>query len=349
MSRSSSRAPSATPTRFTHVGISQFEELNRFVSAATVEVAMTARPTGSLTSEKRQHVDSFKRPTFEPSTEVGIRSGLREDLYIVFAGAVNGTEEAVYRFNINPLVWWVWAGGFILVFGGLITMWPGGGPTIAAPRRGAGRLRGGAGGRGDGVSVMARRESGAPAGRRAFLRRGFGAGGPPVAVQDPRAGQGAVGTLFNPRRGGPAARPPWRATTTPDPPSSCGWRAPAAARSTSSPAAPPTSPAPTRRRCIARWWRCARGRSARRSRRLRGQVRREDADGAQAGGLQPRGLPGAGRRHPRRGRRTRRLHFPAAGRRGGRRPPGRPWHPRPRAATTDELERLERALAEMEE
>jgi hypothetical protein len=51
-------------------------------------------------------VDSFKRPTFEPSTEVAIRSNLQEDVYIVFAGAVNA-EEAVYRFNLNTLVWWV--------------------------------------------------------------------------------------------------------------------------------------------------------------------------------------------------------------------------------------------------
>jgi cytochrome c-type biogenesis protein CcmF len=121
--------------RFTHVGISQYEALNRVVSAATVQVAIDGRPAGLLTSEKRQHVDSFKRPTFEPSTEVGIRSGLREDLYLVFAGAVNGTEEAVYRFNINPLVWWVWFGGFVLAFGGLVTMWPGGGPVMTATRQ----------------------------------------------------------------------------------------------------------------------------------------------------------------------------------------------------------------------
>src|SRR5690349_762041 len=121
--------------RFTHVGISQYEALNRVVSAATVQVAIDGRPAGLLTSEKRQHVDSFKRPTFEPSTEVGIRSGLREDVYLVFAGAVNGTEEAVYRFNINPLVWWVWFGGFVLAFGGIVTMWPGGGPVIATTRR----------------------------------------------------------------------------------------------------------------------------------------------------------------------------------------------------------------------
>jgi cytochrome c-type biogenesis protein CcmF len=121
--------------KFTHMGVSQFEALNRIVSAATVEVTRDGKPAGVMTSEKRQHVDSFRRPTFEPSTEVGIRSGLQEDLYIVFAGAVEGTEEAVYRFNLNPLVWWVWFGGLVLALGGVVTMWPGGGPQIAGPRR----------------------------------------------------------------------------------------------------------------------------------------------------------------------------------------------------------------------
>jgi cytochrome c-type biogenesis protein CcmF len=119
----------------THMGISQFETLNRIVSAATISVMKDGRPMGLLTSEKRQHVDSFRRPTFEPSTEVGIRSNLQEDLYITFAGSVGGTEEAVYRFTINPLVWWVWFGGFVLALGGMVTMWPGGGATLAAPRR----------------------------------------------------------------------------------------------------------------------------------------------------------------------------------------------------------------------
>jgi cytochrome c-type biogenesis protein CcmF len=124
--------------RFTHVGISQFKELNRYVSAATVEVARNGMPDGRIVSEKRQHFTmsavGTEEASFEPSTEVGIRSGLREDIYVVFAGAVNGTEEAVYRFNLNPLVWWVWAGGFILVVGGLVTMWPGGGAPAGRSR-----------------------------------------------------------------------------------------------------------------------------------------------------------------------------------------------------------------------
>ena len=112
--------------RFTHEGVSQFKALNRFVSAAAMRVHRDGEDLGLLVSEKRQHVDTFGQPTFEPSTEVGIRSDLREDLYLVYAGSVAGTEEAVYRVAINPLVWWVWAGGFVLTIGGLITMWPGG-------------------------------------------------------------------------------------------------------------------------------------------------------------------------------------------------------------------------------
>ena len=68
------------------MGVSQFEALNRIVSAATVQVTKDGQPQGLMSSEKRQHVDSFRRPTFEPSTEVGIRSNLQEDVYITFAG-----------------------------------------------------------------------------------------------------------------------------------------------------------------------------------------------------------------------------------------------------------------------
>jgi len=115
---------------FTHLGVSQFEQLNRVVTQASVQVTRDGKSIGVVNSEKRQHFSEpapgVRQKSFEPSTEVGIRSNLQEDLYIVYAGSVAGTEEAVYRFTINPLVLWVWIGGVVLVVGGLITMWPGG-------------------------------------------------------------------------------------------------------------------------------------------------------------------------------------------------------------------------------
>ncbi len=129
------RSPYGHTYQMTHLGISQFEHLNRLVSQATVQVERDGKPLGIMTSEKRQHVNSLGEAEFQPSTEVGIRSDLREDLYIVYAGSVGGTEEAVYRFTVNPLVLWVWLGGVILIAGGIITMWPGGygGPRERRP------------------------------------------------------------------------------------------------------------------------------------------------------------------------------------------------------------------------
>jgi cytochrome c-type biogenesis protein CcmF len=130
------KSPYGWTYRITHEGVSQYDQLNRFVTAASVDVTRNGKYIGTMKSEKRQHLDSLGRPTFEPSTEVAIHSDAREDLYIVFAGAVQGTEEAVYKIVINPLVWWVWYGGLVLAAGGLITLWPGAqGPTAASRRR----------------------------------------------------------------------------------------------------------------------------------------------------------------------------------------------------------------------
>jgi len=131
------RSPYGHLYTFTHLGISQYDALNRRVTAALVDVSRDGKVLGRLKTEKRQHVDALGRNTFEPSTEVGIRSGLREDLYVVLGGLVNGTEQAVYRFTINPLVWWVWFGGYVLVGGGLIVLWPGGGsPAVRRTQAG---------------------------------------------------------------------------------------------------------------------------------------------------------------------------------------------------------------------
>jgi len=132
------RSPYGSTYTFTHLGISQYDALNRLVTAAAVEVRRDGKRIGMLNPEKRQHVDSFGRPTFQPSTEPSIMSLLREDLYGVLGGVVNGTEEAVFRFTINPLVWWVWYGGMIVALGGLVVMWPGGGDSPAAKRSQAG-------------------------------------------------------------------------------------------------------------------------------------------------------------------------------------------------------------------
>jgi cytochrome c-type biogenesis protein CcmF len=108
---------------FTSQGVSQFEQLNRRVLAVTFNVTRDGKRMGLLSSEKRQHVDSRGEPTFEPSTEVGIMESPAQDVYLVFTGAADA-ETAAVHINFNPLVWWVWFGGIMMAFGGVIVMWP---------------------------------------------------------------------------------------------------------------------------------------------------------------------------------------------------------------------------------
>ncbi|MFL5462717.1 MAG: heme lyase CcmF/NrfE family subunit [Gemmatimonadaceae bacterium] len=124
---------------FVSQGVSRYNVLNREVTAIALDVSRDGRPAGVITSEKRQHVDSRGAPTFEPSTEVGIKGSFKQDVYVVLAGVrvVRGpvasgagvlgpgpTEAAEIRVTFNPLVRWVWLGGALMAIGGLVVMWP---------------------------------------------------------------------------------------------------------------------------------------------------------------------------------------------------------------------------------
>ena len=108
---------------FLSQGISRYTVLNREVTAIALDVTRDGKPSGVITSEKRQHVDSRGAPTFEPSTEVGIQGSFKQDVYVVLAG-VRGVDAAEIRVTFNPLVRWVWLGGALMALGGLVVMWP---------------------------------------------------------------------------------------------------------------------------------------------------------------------------------------------------------------------------------
>ena len=109
--------------RFVSQGVSRFQALNRQVTALALQPTRDGEPMKLITTEKRQHVDRFGNPTFEPSTEVGLLESAKQDVYVVLAG-VTGEDTAELRITFNPLVWWVWYGGIVMAIGGLIVMWP---------------------------------------------------------------------------------------------------------------------------------------------------------------------------------------------------------------------------------
>lgn len=109
--------------KFVSQGVSTSDRPDRNVIAVGLEAFRDGKRLGIITSEKRQYLDAQRQPLFEPSTEAGIRTTARQDVYVVLAG-VRDKDTAELRVNFNPLVMWVWVGGFLMMIGGMVVMWP---------------------------------------------------------------------------------------------------------------------------------------------------------------------------------------------------------------------------------
>ncbi|OFW25510.1 MAG: cytochrome C biogenesis protein [Acidobacteria bacterium RIFCSPLOWO2_02_FULL_59_13] len=86
---------------------------------AVLELYRGERSLGMLRPERR-----FYKASRQPTTEVAIRPRLNEDLYVVFSGIADDNQHAVINAHLNPLVNWIWIGGFVLVLGTLIALVP---------------------------------------------------------------------------------------------------------------------------------------------------------------------------------------------------------------------------------
>jgi cytochrome c-type biogenesis protein CcmF len=66
----------------------------------------------------------FRDRENEPTTEVAIRRGFAEDLYIVLAAYELETQRATFEVTVNPLINWVWFGFGILAMGTILSLLP---------------------------------------------------------------------------------------------------------------------------------------------------------------------------------------------------------------------------------
>ncbi|MCI0421256.1 MAG: heme lyase CcmF/NrfE family subunit [Acidobacteria bacterium] len=66
----------------------------------------------------------FYRAREEPTTEVALRSGLKEDLYVVLAGFNPSNTKAIVHVYLNPLVTWIWIGGLVFMLGTVVCLIP---------------------------------------------------------------------------------------------------------------------------------------------------------------------------------------------------------------------------------
>jgi len=59
----------------------------------------------------------------EPSTDVALLSQPLRDLYVVLLGT-GQNSEAVFDIHVNPLVQFIWWGGYLFIIGTLVSLWP---------------------------------------------------------------------------------------------------------------------------------------------------------------------------------------------------------------------------------
>ncbi|MET0344350.1 MAG: cytochrome c-type biogenesis CcmF C-terminal domain-containing protein [Polyangiales bacterium] len=59
-----------------------------------------------------------------PTTEVAIRSTLRDDLYVIMSQVNPETKLGTFKVIVRPLVAWIWIGGLMLLFGAFVAMSP---------------------------------------------------------------------------------------------------------------------------------------------------------------------------------------------------------------------------------
>ncbi len=90
------------------------------ITEATVDVHDNGRYVGQL----NPRTELYTR-TQQPMTIPSARSTIAEDFYVLMINwEPASADQATFRIYLNPLINWVWAGGFIFVLGTLIAAWP---------------------------------------------------------------------------------------------------------------------------------------------------------------------------------------------------------------------------------
>lgn len=105
----------------TYNGLTPDSTPSRMIITADIDVSRGDRVVGKLSPAKWFHVTQQ-----QVVTEVGIRSTLTEDIYVILDDW-DDTENAAFTILVNPLVAWIWIGGFLLLAGGVV--------CFSAPRR----------------------------------------------------------------------------------------------------------------------------------------------------------------------------------------------------------------------
>lgn len=111
---------------FTLLKMSESERPNHYAWISDIRVTDNKGAfVTNLYPEKRVYF--HKNPDVnrrQPHSELDIYSTLNQDIYSIFSAVDTENSIAFIKIMVNPLVRWVWIGGYILVIGTMIALWP---------------------------------------------------------------------------------------------------------------------------------------------------------------------------------------------------------------------------------
>jgi cytochrome c-type biogenesis protein CcmF len=93
---------------------------NRNVARATLSVFKNGKYVGELNPRRDFFYDSQ-----QPMTIPAVRSTMEDDFYVLLVDWLPvSSDGATFKIFHNPLVNWLWLGGFVFIFGTLVAAWP---------------------------------------------------------------------------------------------------------------------------------------------------------------------------------------------------------------------------------
>ena len=104
--------------RLVYNSLTTTNEGKKDVVSASITAYNGSQLLGTMTPSKQ-----FYQGYDSPNTEVSIHSTPVEDLYLIL-NSWDQQQKAAFSIVINPLVTWIWIGGYVLLLGAIIAFWP---------------------------------------------------------------------------------------------------------------------------------------------------------------------------------------------------------------------------------
>jgi cytochrome c-type biogenesis protein CcmF len=100
------------------------------VARAVVSVSRNGQQLGVFYPRRDYYYEAQ-----QPMTIPAVRSTMEDDLYIILVDwQPISSQGATFKIFHNPLVNWLWVGGFVFIFGTMIAAWPDADPEMAKAR-----------------------------------------------------------------------------------------------------------------------------------------------------------------------------------------------------------------------